>query len=411
MARLSASKNDHHGCRARGGGYYAIAQRYRRVLARDGISLEVIETAGSVENARLLAEGTADVALLQGGVALPEGAEAEALAGVFLEPFLVFHRSALPEAHDPTRWDTLRVALGEEDSGTRAAIRATAETLGLEIAPRESVPVGGRAAADALLAGQVDVAIFVTAIDAPFMGELLASDSVTLASMRDVEALTRRLPYMLLADIPPAAIDYVRRIPEKRVELAAILASVAIRDGLHPAIVDRVARSAVRVHSRDTALVIRDKRFPKTDGLSLPVNTQAQAIVRDGRTTLDGVLPWWISAQLNRVILLLVPVIVLALPLLRALPDLYAWRMRARVYRHYDELIAIDNEASKSLPFSRRRELWARLAEIDEEIHALSLPLSYRERAYALRMHIDLVRRKLDGQDQREADHPAPAGS
>ncbi|MEL6211345.1 MAG: C4-dicarboxylate ABC transporter substrate-binding protein, partial [Pseudomonadota bacterium] len=106
---------------------------------------------------------------------------------------------------------------------------------------------------------------------------------------------------------------------------------------------------------------------------------------------------------LNRVILLLLPVIVLVLPLLRALPGLYAWRMRARVYRHYDELIAIDNEASHRLEAGRRRELWARLAEIDAETHALRLPLSYRERAYALRMHIDLVRRKLAGQDALEA--------
>ncbi|MEM6486735.1 MAG: TAXI family TRAP transporter solute-binding subunit [Pseudomonadota bacterium] len=382
-----------------GGGYFAVAERYRRILARDGITLEVIETAGSVENGRRMADGTADVALMQGGVSLPEGTEAQALAGVFLEPFLIFHRSALTEAHDPTTWGSLRVALGERNSGTRAAVDATAAALGLEIAPREIVPIGGRDAADALLAGEVDVALFVTSIEAPFMGELLASDTVTLAAMRDIEAVTRRLPYVLRGDIPPAGIDYVRRIPEERIELTAVMASLVIREGLHPAIVDRLTRAAILVHGGQTALINHDMRFPHLEGLTLPLNSQAEAMIRDGPTPLDGVLPWWIGAQLNRVILLLLPVIVLALPLLRALPALYAWRMRARVYRHYDELIAIDNEASTALPYDRRRALWARLDEIDEETHALRLPLSYRERAYGLRMHIDLVRRKLDGQD------------
>ncbi|MEM9783325.1 MAG: TAXI family TRAP transporter solute-binding subunit [Pseudomonadota bacterium] len=386
-----------------GGGYFAVAERYRRILARDGITLEILETAGSVENGRLLAEGLADVALMQGGVALPDGARAEALAGVFLEPFLIFHRRTLQEAHDPTTWSALRVALGEENSGTRAALTATAAALGLEVRPKETVPIGGQAAAEALLAGEVDVAVFVTSIDAPFMSALLASDAVTLAALRDVEAVTRRLPYLLLGDIPPAAIDYVRRIPAEHVELTAVLASLVIREGLHPAIVDRLTRAVIRVHAGDMALISRDLRFPLTEGLTLPVNGQAEAMIRDGPPPLDGVLPWWIGAQLNRVILLLVPVIVLALPLLRALPGLYAWRMRARVYRHYDELIAIDNEASQTLAPARRHVLWARLAEIDAETHALRLPLSYRERAYALRMHIDLVRRKLAGQDAAEA--------
>ncbi|MEO0623275.1 MAG: TAXI family TRAP transporter solute-binding subunit [Pseudomonadota bacterium] len=380
-----------------GGGYHAVAQRYAEVLARDGITLEILETAGSVENSRLLAEGKADVALMQGGVAMPDGTEAEALAAVFLEPFIVFHRRALADAHDPTTWNALRVAIGEPNSGTRAAVTAVSGALGIEIPPAEAVPIGGSAAAEALLAGEVDVAVFVTAIDAPFMLELMRSEAVTLAPLRDVEAVTRRLPYLHLVDIPPSAIDYARRVPAERIELTAMLASLVVREGLHPAIVDRLTHAAMEIHAQGSRLINREIRFPVTEGLTLPVNRQAEALIRNGPSPIDGILPWWIGAQLNRVILLLLPVIVLAFPLIRALPSLYAWRMRARVYRYYDELIALDKEASEGPPPERRRALAVRLEEIDAETQALRLPASFRERAYALRMHIDLVRRRLAG--------------
>jgi hypothetical protein len=36
------------------GAYYAFAQRYREILARDGVALEIRNTAGSVENVKLL---------------------------------------------------------------------------------------------------------------------------------------------------------------------------------------------------------------------------------------------------------------------------------------------------------------------------------------------------------------------
>ena len=57
------------------GAYFEYANRYREILAKDGITLEVRTTAGSVENNRLLESDDSDVsmALIQGGVATSDG--------------------------------------------------------------------------------------------------------------------------------------------------------------------------------------------------------------------------------------------------------------------------------------------------------------------------------------------------
>jgi TRAP-type uncharacterized transport system substrate-binding protein len=55
------------------GAYYPFGKQYREILARDGITLEVRSTAGSVENIELLkspGDGV-DVAFVQGGIGNP----------------------------------------------------------------------------------------------------------------------------------------------------------------------------------------------------------------------------------------------------------------------------------------------------------------------------------------------------
>ena len=66
------------------GGYWQIAEQYRDILAEDDIDLKLIPTAGSAENARLLANGRADAGLLQGGITLDR--DIETLGAVFTEP-------------------------------------------------------------------------------------------------------------------------------------------------------------------------------------------------------------------------------------------------------------------------------------------------------------------------------------
>jgi TRAP-type uncharacterized transport system substrate-binding protein len=383
-----------------GGGYHAIAERYRAILARDGIELTILDTAGSVENARLLAEGQADVALLQGGVSVPDETPVEALAAVFLEPFWIFHRVGVEAAADPVAWQALRVAAGEPGSGTMAAVLAAARALRVELTPDALLPLGGADAAEALLQGRADAAVFVAPVTAPYLEPLFASEEIEVAPIRDAEALARRLPFVRMVDIPPAALDYARRIPEERVPLVAMVAALVAREGLHPALVNRLVRAAERIHS-GTDLVTVAPIFPSTEGLDMAVNDQASVALRDGPDAFERLLPYWMSAQVSRFALLLVPIIVLLLPLFRLLPGVYAWRMHSRVYRSYPELKAIEREAESDVPPERLRELLDRLERIDAEARSIRVPPRYREYAYTLRMHIDLVRRNLLEQMQR----------
>jgi TRAP-type uncharacterized transport system substrate-binding protein len=101
-----------------GGMYASFASSLKDSLATDGINVEIIETAGSIENAELLRTGNADVGLIQSGAEyLTDIGGSAALAELFYEPFWIFARQgaievvddipvgqdghALPAAHPP----------------------------------------------------------------------------------------------------------------------------------------------------------------------------------------------------------------------------------------------------------------------------------------------------------------------
>lgn len=376
-----------------GSAYHALALRYRAILAEDGVTLDVLETPGSVANLARLASGEADVALVQGGIPAPEGAPVSALATVFLEPMLVFHRAGLDGADDPVRWAGMRVAGGAEGSGTRYAIRRVLDTLGLGGADA-LVPLGGAAAAGALLAGEIDVAIFVTPVGAGYLAPLYAAPEIVLASIRDVEALRRRLPFVMRADLPPASLDYAAVKPATRIDLAAMVAQLAARDDLHPALVDRLLRAARLIHA-ERDLLTGEGRFPSVESGTLRMNKQARTILASPPSRLDRYIPWWMAAQVTKMVLLIVPLVLVMLPLLRVLPGLYGWTMRSRVYKHYADLIEIEKRAMVADDPAERQALAARLDGVQEALTHMRLPEAFRDRAYTMQMHIDLIRARL----------------
>ena len=378
---------------ARTGAYHAVAERYRAILARDGLTVEVVETAGSGENAALISDGAVDVALLQGGIDPAEGAEVHALGAVFLEPLLIFTSAQDPAAADPRNWPGRRIAVGPPGSGTRAVVERAIGEFALDVPERALRPIGGQAAADALLAGEIDAAVFVAPIDAPYLRPLIASRTVIPAPIPDVEAIERRLAFVRVVEIPEAGFDFSLDRPAESVRLPAMVARLVSRRTLHPAIENRLVMAAREIH-QGADLVTREGEFPNVRRLGMEVDAQARSLIEDGPPPFEDLLPYWLSAQINRVAVLLVPLVVLLLPLLRALPGLYDWRMRARIWRNYDDLMEIDRSATDADP-ATLDALEARLDAIEDHARRVSVPLSRRGEAYALRLHVDHVRRSL----------------
>jgi hypothetical protein len=108
------------------------------------------------------------------------------------------------------------------------------------------------------------------------------------------------------------------------------------------------------------------------------------------------VLPFWAATLVERLLVMLLPLIALLIPLVRLTPPVYRWRIRSRIYRWYRELLAIDPVVHGAGGGSHQQASIAELDRIEQEIAKVHVPLSYADQLYALRVHLELVREKLN---------------
>jgi hypothetical protein len=319
------------------------AERYRKILARSGEKLEILASAGSLENLKRLADPAfrVDVGFVQGGLStLVDTSGLVSLGSVFYEPMLVFYRA--PESIG--RLSALkgrRIAVGPEGSGTRILALALLKANGVDAAgPTRLLDLGGKAAAEALRKREVDAAF-------------------------------------LTSDLAPT------------VELIA-------RPDLHPALSDLLIEAARQVHGR-TTLFQRAGEFPAPLEHEYRISDDAARYYKSGKGFVYRHLPFWLASLVDRAAVVLVPIIVVLIPGMRLAPTIYGWRLKTRIYRRYGELMALERAALAQPSAEERVELLERLGEIEKSVITTKMPGSVADQIYVLRRHIDWVRERLGG--------------
>jgi hypothetical protein len=110
--------------------------------------------------------------------------------------------------------------------------------------------------------------------------------------------------------------------------------------------------------------------------------------------------------MVDRLVVLLIPVVALLIPLMRIAPALYGWRARSRVYRWYGQLKFLE-EAWRRDPDARPRDDWlAELDGLEARVNRIRTPLAYANQLYILREHIGLVRRGMLARGEAAAGTP-----
>lgn len=381
---------------APGGAYAAVAERYRAILARDGIKLETVETKGAAENLRLLAaeDSGIDVALVQGGIGAAEASgSVVSVASVFFEPIWVFVRGQRPT------WRVAelagrRIAIGPEGSGTRTAALQLLAANAIDARNAELREIGGDDAVAALRDGAVDAAFFVSAKPSEAMLGLLRVPNVALLNFERAEAYREHFPFLSSVTVAAGSISLRDDLPRRDVTLLAPAAALLARDGLHSALV-RLLSSAVAEAHGGRQRFSAPGTFPTARHLDFPLHDVAKRYLESGPSFLYRYLPFIVAIWIERLFILLVPLLTLLLPLLRIGPPIYEWQVKRKIYRWYKQLRRIEADAAVAADGEARAKLLRELDDIDQRIRKVNVPLSHTGSLYHLRLHVQFVRDEM----------------
>ena len=385
------------------GAYFAYGKTYSEILAREDIAIKVKSTAGSAENLKLLeaeSEGV-DIAFVQGGMGvLAQTKNLVSLGSLYLEPLWIFHRNELTLNH-LADLKGLRLAVGVEGSGTRILALQLLGLNGITAKNTRLLSYDSQRAADRLLNGEVDIAIFVATHHASYVDQLLKSRSIKLMGLERAEAYAFRYHYLYVLKLPAGVIDLEANIPSRDLTLVAPTTQLVARADLHPALINLVLQAAKEIHHAGGGFE-QEGQFPTPKHIDFDLNKEAERFYKSGPPFLQRYIPFWVANFLTRMAVMLLPLFALLYPLFKLMPQIYKWRMRSKIYRWYSDLGAIDPEIQKDHIAGRLEEYLAELDKLEEKVAQISVPRTYAEGLYDLRLHIDMMRSKLSKAREKE---------
>jgi hypothetical protein len=388
------------------GAYAEFGRRYAEILKTHGITVELRTTQGAAENLQLLRDPDSgvDLAFVQGGADAERPGEAPeedlvSLGSLFYEPLWVFYREdsaqrliKAPLVNGLSQLHGWKINFGAPGSGVPNLMARLIDANRIDPAALTQMKMTQTPAVVALLEGQIDAVALASAPESVMVQMLLQTPGIKLLDVAQADAYSRRFPFLTPVMLPRGVVDLASDLPATDVHLIAPTASLVAREGTHPALIQLFLQAAQKVHG-GAGWFQRKGDFPNARGDERPLAAEAQRYYRNGPPYLQRYLPFWLGNLIDRMWVALASIIVILIPLSRVIPPLYEFRIRSRVFRWYGQLRAVENATGRRPADELNREL----DDIEQKVEQVSVPLSYADELYALRSHIDMVRRKLAG--------------
>jgi TRAP-type uncharacterized transport system substrate-binding protein len=381
------------------------AEKYKKLLAEEGVTLTILPSGGSTDNLKKLADPhvKVDVGFVQGGET--DGFNIEklvSLGSVSYQPLLVFYRGEGRKLLSDFAGGRLNI--GESGSGTN--------TLALAILKENGIVPGGSTtlvqtksddAVKSLLENRVD-ALFVMGDSASVdvMKKLVQTPGINIFNFSQADGYTRRIKYLNKLVLPEGSLDLGKNIPVNDLYLIAPTVDLVARQNLHPALSDVLLEAAKEVHG-SAGLFRKSGEFPAPLEHEFRISPDAERYYASGKSFLYRNFPFWLASLLNRLLAVLVPIALLLIPALKIVPLFYRWHMQSRIYPWYKALLELEHHAFDTpVDAAERKELLSQLEHIESSVNKIKIPASFGDMFYGLRGHINFVRNRLLAEEEAE---------
>jgi TRAP-type uncharacterized transport system substrate-binding protein len=378
--------------------YQRYALKYQKILARQGVKLTIVPSNGSKDNLSKLLDRKVkvDVGFVQAGIA--QGIKVDklmTLGSVAYQPILVFYRG---EGKDSiAEFTGQRLNIGEPGSGTHALALSMLKENG--ILPGGATKLIESTSANPvkdLLEDRID-AIFVMGDSASvdLIKTLVKTPGINILNFPQADGYTKRIKYLHKLVLPEGSLDLGKDIPVNDLNLVAPSVELIARNDLHPALSDLLLDAALEVHSTG-GLFAKTGEFPNLTTQEYRVSPDAVRYYKSGKSFLYRDFPFWIASFINRIIVIIVPLLLILIPAIKLAPSVYRWKIQLAIYPFYRSLLEVEKDAFEtSLSEAKREKIMEELDQLEAKLSKIKIPAAFANMFYGLRGHINFVRTRL----------------
>jgi TRAP-type uncharacterized transport system substrate-binding protein len=386
-------------CGPEGSSYESFGKRYQKLLAKDGIQLKLVQTAGGVENLSLLNDphSGVQVGFVEGGISRETDiSELASLGTLCYEPMWFFSRQAVSD-RGLSVLRGKRISVGPVGSDSRALVDKLLKRDALGIGAFQQLELSPEDAAKELLAGHIDGAIIMSAWNSPIIHQLIAAKGIYVVNFSRADAYVALFPSLSKVVVPMGAGDLQTNKPSQDTVLLSAKTSLIVRDDLHPGIKFLLMETASKIHSR--AGIFQDAgEFPAAEAHEIPLSRDANHYYKSGQPFLQRYLPFWLAALVEETVILLIPLIGLMYPLWKGFTTLYGWGMQRKIFLIYGELFWLESEIDKLGAQPPTEELLTRMKRLEDRTNRVKVSTKFIPMLYSLKDTVANIRERLHNQ-------------
>lgn len=385
-----------------GSSYELLGKRYQEYFAREGVTLKLVNTAGSRESIVEADDAGSPInaGFLLGGIAHKgDFPRLVSLGSVQYVPLWFFYRGAQFTGSDAVSYFRGKpIAIGMEGSGTELLLTRILAMRGIKIDNSDQTNFRRLSHAEAtqeLLDGKIEAMAIADGIDSPTVQNLLTHPEIHIFDFAYADAYVKRMPYLEMVMIPRGSLNLVKLDPPNDIHMIASTITLLVEKTMHPALQLLFLQATDDISEESDAFFGRTDQFPAYIDKSIPLSPVADRYFDKGSPWLTGYLPFWLVNYIDRMWLLVLGVFAIVLPLFRLVPNYRLFRSRQLISDAYDEIKVIEERMYAATSVEELQYLAERVDALDAELGDVWVSSDETNRFYTMKSAIGLVRREI----------------
>jgi len=376
---------------SKSGNYYKTALEYKRLLEKQNVKVTILNTKGSVENIELVSSGKADIAFVQSGIMRGSRDDVYSLVSLYYEPLWVFYRNEGYSIDYIIQLISKKISIGAIDSGTENLSRMILDINRVDKTNSQIYNYSNVEGKQKLLDGEIDALFVVSSAKSDTVRELLTNPDIKAMSFKRALAYDAKYSYLNQLTLHEGTVDLYMNLPDEDKQLLTTTANLVASPDMNEELIRLLLKQTQKVHAAKGTFE-REFQFPNLNNLDSRIHQEAMRYITHGDTWLEKIFPFWIASNIDRLKILIIPFLTLLLPLFKGIIPLYAFTMRSKIYRWYDDLHKLELEVATST-LEKLEELITQIDSLMSEVqNQTKVSLSYKGEYYDLISHIDLVK-------------------